>query len=99
MGWDFTALLRQEASKERLMQGVASLEKDPPRELREVALLWQESGFFPLPGLWQWTSAGAFEKGAGHHEVPHLRACLQTPEGFFLRFGPDLIEVYHPLRW
>src|SRR5262249_52915194 len=79
------------------------LEAASPAELKAIARLMRDRGFALDSGLrsaaWEGNEGSDGLRLDRRPDLPTLEAALHTPEDFFLTFGRDALEVYHPLRW
>jgi hypothetical protein len=101
---DFVALLKYAGPDERTHAALDRLEAGSPEELRALVGVMHEHGWdygHEGPALWRCRGRPDLRdpRLRCRPELPNLGASLHLAEDFFLAFGPDEVEVYHPLPW
>ncbi|MCP4020288.1 MAG: hypothetical protein GY729_00470 [Desulfobacteraceae bacterium] len=97
---DFTALIKYEIPDKDRLNAIYSLERTSPQQVRRVTENWRTYKYADISINYPiWVKNFGEQEQIPRPELPTLKASLRMPEGFFITFGYDSMEIYHFLRW
>jgi hypothetical protein len=102
---DFVALMKYGGPDKWLHRVLDRLEVESPEEVRRLSQSLDAGGYSTgreEVAVWMFSARRSHLRDPrldSRPRLPNLGAALCLPEGFFLTFGPDAIELYHLLRW
>ena len=100
MGWSFAALMRCPVFTGMDDPRIESIEAGSPPAVRNIRRLMLSCGFAVIePSYEGWVTFENFPEPIARPWSLTLDAAFETHEDFFLTFGDDSVEIFHPLSW